>query len=403
MRLFHGRRLHGDWGIRVEQAQFSEISLSAYSEAGVSIDICRGENRVVRSLRPDFVLLRQHTRDATDNWKNVILGLQYGGIPSINSLHSIYNFMDKPWVFAQLIQIQKRLGKEKFPLIEQCYYPNYKEMLVSSKFPIVVKIGHAHSGSGKVKVENQQSFQDIASLTAVANSYSTTELLVEAQCDIYIEKIGNSYKAFTRKSVSGNWKASSGSVVLEQIAMTERYRMWADECSLLFGGLDMLAVQAVQAKDGQEYIIDVTDSSMALLGGGAQGDDYRQVVDLVVNKMEVYCRKASIPQSSISKTTSAGALTDYTVANGPSPQQHAFEQMRNHPYTSAAPHPLAAASSPFPPPSGPPQQPPRPPPTASAPPRPVSQRPIPTGMGLQEQQQPPQPPQRPGSSTQVDI
>jgi len=31
---------------------------------------------------------------------------------------------------------------------------------------------------------------------------------------------------------------------------------------------------------------------MTLLGG-AQGDEYRQVVELVVSKMEVYCRKAS--------------------------------------------------------------------------------------------------------------
>ena len=51
-----------------------------------------------RSVKPDFVLLRQHTRDATNNWKSIVLGLQYGAIPSINSLHSIYNFMDKPWV-----------------------------------------------------------------------------------------------------------------------------------------------------------------------------------------------------------------------------------------------------------------------------------------------------------------
>ena len=34
--------------------------------------------------------------------------------------------------------------------------------------------------------------------------------------------------------------------------------MWADECSLLFGGLDMCAVQAIQGKDGQEYIIDAS-------------------------------------------------------------------------------------------------------------------------------------------------
>jgi len=40
-------------------------------------------------------------------------------------------------------------------------------------------------------------------------------------------------------------------------------------------------------------LMQVNDSSMTLLGG-AHGDDYRHIVELVVNKMEVYCRKASL-------------------------------------------------------------------------------------------------------------
>ena len=80
------------------------------------------------------------------NLRNLLLGFRYGGLPSINSLESIYNFQDKPWVYSHLLQvgnhrsemeiicisslqIQQKLGKEAFPLIDQTFYPNHKEMV----------------------------------------------------------------------------------------------------------------------------------------------------------------------------------------------------------------------------------------------------------------------------------
>ncbi|XP_066452205.1 synapsin-2-like [Eleutherodactylus coqui] len=60
----------------------------------------RNGTRVVRSFRPDFVLVRQHSFSMAENenFRNLIIGMQYAGIPSVNSLESIYNFCDKPWV-----------------------------------------------------------------------------------------------------------------------------------------------------------------------------------------------------------------------------------------------------------------------------------------------------------------
>ena len=46
----------------------------------------------LRSFRPDFLLVRQNLRDAGEDHRNLLLGFQYGGIPSVNSLESIYNF-----------------------------------------------------------------------------------------------------------------------------------------------------------------------------------------------------------------------------------------------------------------------------------------------------------------------
>ncbi|KAH0953173.1 hypothetical protein HN011_007717 [Eciton burchellii] len=129
-KYFRGRRLHSDYEIRVEQAEFRELSLTA-SETGtiVSMAVYRNGTKVIRSFKPDFVLIRQNLRDAGEDYKNLLLGLMYGGVPSVNNLTAIYNFQDKPWVFAHLLGLQRRLGKDNFPLIEQSYYPNHREMV----------------------------------------------------------------------------------------------------------------------------------------------------------------------------------------------------------------------------------------------------------------------------------
>lgn len=59
-----------------------------------------------RSFRPDFVLVRQHAFSMAQNedFRNLIIGLQYAGVPSVNSLDSIYNLCDKPWAVSNFQQ-----------------------------------------------------------------------------------------------------------------------------------------------------------------------------------------------------------------------------------------------------------------------------------------------------------
>uniref|UniRef100_F6QSQ8 Synapsin III n=1 Tax=Equus caballus TaxID=9796 RepID=F6QSQ8_HORSE len=131
-KYFHGKKVNGEIEIRVEQAEFSELNLAAYVTGGCMVDmqVVRNGTKVVRSFKPDFILVRQHAYSMAlgEDYRSLVIGLQYGGLPAVNSLYSVYNFCSKPWVFSQLIKIFHSLGPEKFPLVEQTFFPNHKPM-----------------------------------------------------------------------------------------------------------------------------------------------------------------------------------------------------------------------------------------------------------------------------------
>jgi len=316
-KYFRGKKIHTDWDLRVEQAEFKELTVMANSELGVTVCLPVARGGKLSAFKPDFLLVRQNLKDAGEDHRNLLLGFRYGGLPSINSLESIYNFQDKPWVYSHLLQIQQKLGKEAFPLIDQTFYPNHKEMVelysnnghidkirAQDKFPCVFKIGHAHGGLGKVRVDSQGSFQDLASVVAVSTHYCTVEEFIEAKYDLHVFKIDKHYKALMRKSLSGNWKTNVGQSILEEVPVQEKYKLWIDQVSEIFGGLAICSLEAVVGKDGREVIIEVNDCALGLMGE-SQEEDRRLIADLVLQEMESRC--GLMPQELMAQCRPPGA------------------------------------------------------------------------------------------------
>lgn len=99
--------------------------------------------------------------------------------------------------------------------------------------------------------------------------------------------------------------------MLEQIQISDKYKFWIDEVSKMFGGLDICAVQAVVELDtGKEYIIDVNDCALTLMGE-SQDSDRKLIAELVLEKMLRHIRKGSTaahnaPMSSSNSSNFAG-------------------------------------------------------------------------------------------------
>jgi hypothetical protein len=101
------------------------------------------------------------------------LGLLLAGIPSINSLSSLWLCQEKPVIYTKLQHVQRLLANtdNAFPLIPQSYYGNHRSMSFVNWSRAVVKIGTAHSGLGKLRVNNMDEFQDVRSVCALQPRY----------------------------------------------------------------------------------------------------------------------------------------------------------------------------------------------------------------------------------------
>jgi len=107
-------------------------------------------------------------------------------------------------------------------------------------------------------------------------------LVEDREYDLRIQKIGNHYRAYKR--LNAHWKGNVGTSFVEEIPMTDEFKFWAEECGKLFGGLDILTVDAIHTKEGKDYILEINDTASGLYGKN-ELEDMGFIRDLCIEKM----------------------------------------------------------------------------------------------------------------------
>mmetsp|Transcript_11266 Transcript_11266/g.25215 ORF Transcript_11266/g.25215 Transcript_11266/m.25215 type:complete len:346 (-) Transcript_11266:82-1119(-) len=299
--LFQNVKLKDGRSVRVFQTgwEHMQVHCDTYSTSGICVEITKlaksaslpyaGFKMQIGgcvTVHPDFVLVRNEVRTPLFDGRNRLNGLMFAGLPSVNSLESIMLSCERPAVQGQLHRLQRLLGKDAFPVVPQHFASSHRSFMYGYTFPAVVKVGSAHAGAGKMKILDHHQMSDFRSvLQMTPNEHCFAEPFINGENDLRIQKIGEHIRAFCRRGMSGDWKTNTCTAIMEEIPLEDRWRTWVTVASEMFGGLDILTVDAiVEEGSGQEYILEVNGTSSGLHPDCAEEDNIH-IRDLVLAKM----------------------------------------------------------------------------------------------------------------------
>jgi len=114
--IFNGAKLHGEEEIKVEMAHWDEITLTSFSDSAPVVQLFKSENAIKgtsmeenRVVTPDFLLIRSACRGVIgQDWRNILYGLMHTGIPSLNTLDSLYLCQEKTNCLWEVISFKKK-------------------------------------------------------------------------------------------------------------------------------------------------------------------------------------------------------------------------------------------------------------------------------------------------------
>lgn len=257
--------------------------------AGAPFGSSASRARTIRN--PHAVLVRSFARGPKqEHFEHYLHAFNIAQVPCCNGVRSLLELTERASCIALAKRVEK-ITKKELRLVPLEMHPNVKERVqpVGKNFlyPQVVKIGSCHAGRGKILLHNAQEGDDVlGTLETLTKHYFTVEPFISVSYEYRLYKMGKHLRCYRRfratqeeegeeggkkkkshddetRATSGSvsWKANVGPSEVEELPVTDRHKRIAAALDSCFDDFLIWSVDVVVDQQGQEWCLEVNDSS----------------------------------------------------------------------------------------------------------------------------------------------
>jgi hypothetical protein len=196
-------------------------------------------------------------------------------------VESLIAFTDRSNAIHAGHVVEQQLPND-FQMVPIDYYPNLGELYFDNiQYPIVAKVGSCHSGYGKMMFKGKNSnLDDFHGLVAMTRDFVTVEPFLDKDFEYRLQKMGKKIRVFSRESKTHDWKANVGEATIIDLPVTKRHLRIVEAVAKLYAPFEIFGLDMMVTKDGQEYCMEINDSSIGFVDPHIK-EDSQSLVELI--------------------------------------------------------------------------------------------------------------------------
>lgn len=138
-----------------------------------------------------------------------------------------------------------------------------------------------------MRFEGKNALSDFHGVVSLGRDFVTVEPFLNKDYEYRLQSMGGVLRAYSRASLSHDWKANQGEGQVHDLELTKRHRRIARAIESVAPGFDVWGCDMLVTREGQEYCLEINDSSIGF-NENHQEQDMQGIVDCVLRRLATF-------------------------------------------------------------------------------------------------------------------